>query len=143
MWISRFIAAHDVDLPIQSTLHMDVGVQILRDVFMGRRQQESGARAISQSANVKGDNPGQRAIQRCCKLVCDEPLRSLRQPECEAKAIALPVGEFRWSSQHEVSLTQPAGRQQLHALIDRERETVDQNPLAQLEVIDVEDRVEG
>ena len=53
---------------------MDVGVQVLGDVFVGGLQQKAGARAIGQSADIEGDDTSERPVQRCCEFVSNKPL---------------------------------------------------------------------
>lgn len=118
-------------------------MQVLGDVFVRGRQQKAGVRAVGQSADIEGDHPGECAIQRCCELVSDEPLRLLRQTESQPESVALPVREFSGRSQHQVSLTQSARGEQLHAFIDRQRQTVDEDAIAQFEIVDVQNGVEG
>src|SRR5262249_3472334 len=103
-----YVAALALDHAVAETAHPQVRVEVVEQVFVRRRQQEAGAAARAELADVEGQHFGQWAIEVGGELVGEEegpltpnpspplgrgeihPIQRVRQP----KAIALAVGQF-------------------------------------------------
>jgi hypothetical protein len=117
---------------------VEIRRQVVDDILMGRRQEESDSHAVGEATDVEGDHPGERAIERRREFVGHEPLRPVRKSEREPEAVELAITQFAGVAEQQAGLAQAALRQELHRFEGVERERIDEQFIARREGIEVE-----
>lgn len=121
---------------------MQVGVQIVNQVVVGGRGEDTDPRAGDQLSKIEGQSLSQSPVQQGGKLVGEDE-RSLTgfgrcQGISQPESIALAIGELGRSTEEKASFGQAAGSESVQSLADRARERFNKRLVGQRQRLGVE-----
>ncbi len=115
---------------------MQIGLQIGRDIFVGRGREQTDLPAVQHLSQVESDHLGQRSIQVRREFVSDDPLRLLSDRQRQAKPVPLTIAEFGRCPQQQLCFTQSTSGEQGQSVGGLTRERIDE------QMFSVRERVE-
>ncbi len=138
-WLNAACPGSDRDPPIEIATDMQIGAQIVRDVFVGGGQKEPHAELPGQSLHAEGDDPGEGPVERGREFIRHDPGRPPRDGQRQPESGPLTVAQFTRPAQHEAGFAEPALCQDLHGRRRFHRKLIDEQSVSQRQLIKDQD----